>query len=555
MADAIETFGGRRREDHLQVATLRARSGRVEDPEHLATAAAIALEDERCDLAVELARAAGGDRPSGPLATRLTLAHALSRQGHVDEADAVLSGAEPPPGDDEAWLAVALVAGEHRVWGRGLSAREATASLPPAPSRRAEVTLAAIAAGWALMGGDLAVGDAARHEAKLALDRDADDARLANQLRYADAVAACHRLRGDSGAALAAEGLAASERATGSMAERNQAGFLVAMGLGHLASGRLEEARATFEAGTTIAGRSGLPRGVAFFATSTARFGHLDGRLEDMVHVARRVTRLGDELGLAMAGQLGRFLQALAQAVMGHPAEAELVLAGASPATTPLAGFEQTRAHAWIAASRGELGRAISDLTAAAEAAEADGLSFLELLARLDLVRLGRGAEQVARTSALAAGAEGAFAPAVAGAASAVAAGDGRALLTVVDDFEALGATLVAAELAALAAELHRAGGGAGAAAAAELRCRRLRERCDPAASPAFARLAGDERLTDRERELAELAAQGWSNADIAGHLVLSVRTVENHLQRVYRKLGVRGRSDLAGVLGVTARR
>ncbi len=55
---------------------------------------------------------------------------------------------------------------------------------------------------------------------------------------------------------------------------------------------------------------------------------------------------------------------------------------------------------------------------------------------------------------------------------------------------------------------------------------------------------------SERERELVELAARGWSNADIAGELVLSVRTVENHLQRAYRKLGVRGRSDLPGVLG-----
>jgi DNA-binding CsgD family transcriptional regulator len=55
--------------------------------------------------------------------------------------------------------------------------------------------------------------------------------------------------------------------------------------------------------------------------------------------------------------------------------------------------------------------------------------------------------------------------------------------------------------------------------------------------------------LTERERQLVELAGQGLSNAEIADRFVLSVRTVESHLYRAMQKLGVKDRRDLrAGV-------
>lgn len=55
--------------------------------------------------------------------------------------------------------------------------------------------------------------------------------------------------------------------------------------------------------------------------------------------------------------------------------------------------------------------------------------------------------------------------------------------------------------------------------------------------------------LTHREQEVARLAAQGWSNQKIAASLVLSVRTVESHLHRAYRKVGVDNRQDLRAAL------
>ncbi|MEU9166439.1 LuxR C-terminal-related transcriptional regulator [Streptomyces sp. NPDC048420] len=55
--------------------------------------------------------------------------------------------------------------------------------------------------------------------------------------------------------------------------------------------------------------------------------------------------------------------------------------------------------------------------------------------------------------------------------------------------------------------------------------------------------------LSDREREIAELAASGLRTRQIAERLFLSPRTVETRLSRVYRKLDVSSRLALSDVL------
>jgi pimeloyl-ACP methyl ester carboxylesterase/DNA-binding CsgD family transcriptional regulator len=57
--------------------------------------------------------------------------------------------------------------------------------------------------------------------------------------------------------------------------------------------------------------------------------------------------------------------------------------------------------------------------------------------------------------------------------------------------------------------------------------------------------------LSARELEVLELAARGHDNAAIAAELVLSVRTVERHLQNIYDKLGLRGKSARTGAVGL----
>jgi DNA-binding CsgD family transcriptional regulator len=67
---------------------------------------------------------------------------------------------------------------------------------------------------------------------------------------------------------------------------------------------------------------------------------------------------------------------------------------------------------------------------------------------------------------------------------------------------------------------------------------------------PRRARTSGPGALTPSERRIAERAAAGRTNSQICQELFLSRKTVEMHLGRAYRKLGVTGRHELAGALG-----
>jgi DNA-binding NarL/FixJ family response regulator len=69
-------------------------------------------------------------------------------------------------------------------------------------------------------------------------------------------------------------------------------------------------------------------------------------------------------------------------------------------------------------------------------------------------------------------------------------------------------------------------------------------------ARPRRRALSGVASLTPGEQRVAEAAATGSTNREIAQDLFVSLRTVEMHLTNAYRKLGIRSRSQLATVLG-----
>lgn len=56
-----------------------------------------------------------------------------------------------------------------------------------------------------------------------------------------------------------------------------------------------------------------------------------------------------------------------------------------------------------------------------------------------------------------------------------------------------------------------------------------------------------DKSLSEREKQLAGLAAEGLSNAEIASHLSISLTTVKWHLQRVFAKLKIKRRDEISG--------
>ena len=71
-------------------------------------------------------------------------------------------------------------------------------------------------------------------------------------------------------------------------------------------------------------------------------------------------------------------------------------------------------------------------------------------------------------------------------------------------------------------------------------------------ARPRRVLLTGLEALTASERRIAELAAEGLTNRQIAQNLLITARTVEGHLTNVFTKLDVRTRAELPEALQTT---
>jgi DNA-binding CsgD family transcriptional regulator len=167
-----------------------------------------------------------------------------------------------------------------------------------------------------------------------------------------------------------------------------------------------------------------------------------------------------------------------------------------------------------------------------------------------DLVRLGGAAAALVRLTEMAETAQGHLVPMVADLARALGDDDPERLLALSQGFAGMGADLFAAEAASAAAAAFRRVGRPRRAPIAARLAEQLATPCEGARTPLLAAEAAAP-LTARQRDIAVLAATGVSSKDIAARLQLSVRTVENHLQNAYARLGVTTRAELANALGV----
>ncbi|WP_043447195.1 helix-turn-helix transcriptional regulator [Arthrobacter sp. L77] len=189
---------------------------------------------------------------------------------------------------------------------------------------------------------------------------------------------------------------------------------------------------------------------------------------------------------------------------------------------------------------RMQTGTKLGDL---ADAACRGGAAMLELTHRLAQVRAGdaRAAEALAGAAARV---EGAYAAACALYAQAVASGDAELFAQAMEHAHSVGDSGLARDCATQAIQTAQLLGARSVLRDIQRRARQLfGDITEMELSSAL------ERLTKREREVAQLAARGASNKDIAARMEVTIRTVEGHLYQIYSKLHLRARSELADLV------
>jgi DNA-binding CsgD family transcriptional regulator len=134
---------------------------------------------------------------------------------------------------------------------------------------------------------------------------------------------------------------------------------------------------------------------------------------------------------------------------------------------------------------------------------------------------------------------------AIAAHARALAGHDGHLLDEAADRFSAIGAMALAADAAAQAAREHARAGARAKELESSTRAHWLAGKFG-LHSPALDAATRPLPITDREREIAAMVSAGLSNRDIADRLSVSVRTVDGHLYRIFAKLDIESRDQLA---------
>jgi DNA-binding NarL/FixJ family response regulator len=245
---------------------------------------------------------------------------------------------------------------------------------------------------------------------------------------------------------------------------------------------------------------------------------------------------------------------ARAEALRGDVPAAEAALAQADAFTgSHVLVFmpELQLARAWVHAAAGRLVDARQLALDTAAAARGSAMSAVELVALHTAARFGQRLNAV-RLATIAVEIDNPLSAAMALHAQGVGHGDPDQMAAAADAMAAIGAMDMAADAWAGAAVGYARSG----ARVRELECRAralwLADRWE-LQTPAIVSVPEPLALTAREGEIADLVGEGLTNRQIAGHLELSVRTIEGHLHRIFAKLRIEQRSQLARIVRLRA--
>ena len=552
LADSIEALGARRREDELRVGSWRLDGGGRSSPELLLRASRTACMAHDLPLGEQLARAALDN--GGGVDAAQVVGECIDNQGRHGEAEEVFASIDLTDATDAQRAKVSMGRARNLFWGLdraddAVRLNQAAEDVTPAGEWRDELT--AQRATFRLLGGYPVEAYEAVAEM---LTREPSAAYAEAAIAAGPALSVMGRT--EEAIEVATKGLDAHLRFGHHLEVWNPGMHIVAATLALLEAGRLPEARDAAEGGyrTTVEDR--FADGQAWFALLLGRIAWAEGRVAASVRMyseAAAIYRDRSDHGpcrWACAGVM------LGYATMAEPEAAEraaVVMAEVPPAPVHMMEPEIQRAMAWLQVSRGDLARARSILWEAADLGAATGQLTQEASVLHDLARLGTAdlGPVLDRLIDVTGRCDGPMAPARVQYMEAVLAGDGAKFEQAASAFEEMGALLYAAEAAAGGADAHRNAGRARNAVACLRRSQSLIAQCEGAMTPPLLGTGVADPLSRREREIAVLAATGVSSRDIADRLSLSIRTVDNHLQRSYTKLGISGRAELAQALGL----
>jgi DNA-binding CsgD family transcriptional regulator len=400
------------------------------------------------------------------------------------------------------------------------------------------------------------VGQSGRHREVLALLADVPVTTMSGRARLQAGLAEAFALpgvgRGEEALTRIDEAMSAGAQ-VGPQLTLFRAGLLLsAKAMALVSLGHLDEAAEAARAGQEAAIATGNRAAAGFFGATLGWVQLHQGLLVSAQRTYResatafRASSHEGPLRWALGGLL--FAAALARdREVATEAGRALDSLGAHPAA--LFDTAIRRARAWEAVAAGDPEQARVLLWDAADEASSRGAVLDEAAALHDLVRLGRAPDVAERLGRLAEVGQGAYLGVLAHSATAYARRDPSALGDIAERFAVLGFNLRAAESAMAASEASARAHDQRSAARWARRATDLAARCETPATVELEGRGGPMPLTNREREIAQLAADGLPSRVIAERLFVSVRTVDNHLGRIYTKLGVAGRPELRDIL------